>query len=504
MNAYDKLMEKAKEISLIESSIGVVYWDLETYMPPGGIQQRSEQISILSKIGHEKASSPEIGKLLTEAEKDKDSMSEVQRRNLYLSRREYDIATKIPPELIGRLTKQQAISTDVWKKAKAASDWKMFEPELQKLIDVSREREEIAMEVKGIPILYDSMLDEYERNMTSDKVAKVFSQLRNRLVPLAEKCASASEEVDASFLSRKVPIDTQRKIAADIGDLIGYDTTSEKARGRIDETEHPFTSGFFDDVRVTVHYYLDNVPALVYAMLHEGGHAIYEQNFKREFMFQPIGTAASFGIHESMSRFLENIIGRTPQFWQHYLPRFNKLANDVFADVNHIDFVKAVNLVRPSKIRVEADEVTYSLHVIIRFEIEKALFADKITVSDLPQVWNEKYEEYLGVEIANDSEGVLQDTHWGSGYYGYFPSYALGNVYDGQWAQKMSKDLPEWGDYIAKGTLDPILKWLADTISSKGALYDPAVLVKHVTGSELDAGPFLDYLEHKYAHMFGF
>ncbi|MHA2140002.1 MAG: carboxypeptidase M32 [Candidatus Thorarchaeota archaeon] len=504
MNAYDKLMEKGKEVVLLGSSLGVIHWDLETYMPPAGIQLRSEQISLLSRIAHEKLSSPEIGKLLAEAEKDKNSMNDVQIRNLYLARREYDIATKIPPELIARLTKQQAISTDVWKKAKAANDWKMFEPDLQKLIDVSRERAEIAMEVKGISSVYDSMLDDFERNLNSDKVAKVFTQLRGRLVPLAEKCTSASEDVDAGFLSRKVPIDVQRKIAADIGDLIGYDTTSDKARGRIDETEHPFTTGYFDDVRVTVHYYEDNVPSMVYAMLHEGGHAIYEQNFNREFMYQPVGSAASFGIHESMSRFVENIIGRTLQFWEYYLPRLNSMSNDVFAGIDLNDFVKAVNLVRPSKIRIEADEVTYSLHVIIRFEIEKALFADKISVSELPQVWNEKYEEYLGVNIENDSEGVLQDTHWGSGYYGYFPSYALGNVYDGQWVQKMSKEIPDWGDQVAKGALDSILKWLAETISSKGALYDPADLVKHVTGSDLDAGPFLDFLERKYSHMFGF
>ncbi|MHA2070955.1 MAG: carboxypeptidase M32 [Candidatus Thorarchaeota archaeon] len=504
MNAYDELMGKFKEIVLLGTSVGMIYWDLETYMPPAGIQLRSEQISVLSKIGHEKSTTPEIGKLLEAAEKEQDSMNEVQKRNLFLARREYDIDTKIPSELIGRLTKQQAIATDVWKKAKAAKDWQMFEPELQKLIDVSREKEEIAMKVKGISSIYDSMLDQFERNMTASMIDKVFSQLRNRLVPLVQKCADASENVDASFLSRKIPIDAQRKIATDLGNLIGYDTTSDKARGRVDETEHPFTSGYYDDVRVTVHYYEDNLPSLVYAMLHEGGHALYEQNLNRDYMYQPIGVAASYGIHESMSRFVENIIGRTPQFWEYYLPKLNGFTNNAFSDISLVDFVRGVNLVGPTKIRIEADEVTYSLHVIIRFEIEKALFADKISVSELPQVWNEKYEEYLGVEIKDDAEGVLQDTHWGGGAYGYFPSYALGNVYDGQWLRQMNKDLPEWSGNIAKGELDPILSWLAKNIMSKASLYDPADLVKHVTGNELDAKPFLDFLEHKYAHMFGF
>ncbi|MHA1938984.1 MAG: hypothetical protein ACW97O_12305, partial [Candidatus Thorarchaeota archaeon] len=236
MNAYDELMGKIKDIALIGTSLGAIYWDLETYMPPAGIQLRSEQISVLSRVGHEKSTSPEVGKLLEAAEKEQDSMNEVQKRNLFLARREYDIDTKIPTELVGRLMKQQAIATDIWKKAKAAKDWKMFEPELQKLIDLSREKEEIAMKVKGISSIYDSMLDQFERNMTAEMIDKVFSQLRNRLVPLVQKCADASENVDASFLSRKIPIDVQRKIATDLGNLIGYDTTSDKAGGRIDET----------------------------------------------------------------------------------------------------------------------------------------------------------------------------------------------------------------------------------------------------------------------------
>ncbi|MFX1262072.1 MAG: carboxypeptidase M32 [Promethearchaeota archaeon] len=496
-------MERTKEIAVIGTALGVIYWDLETYMPPAGIQLRSEQISVLSEIGHEKSTSPEVGKLLEAAEKEKD-LNEVQSRNLFLVRREYDIGTKIPSELIGRLTKQQAIATDVWKKAKATKNWKMFEPELQKLVDISREKEEIAMKVKGCSTIYDSMLDQYERNMTADTIDKVFSQLKDRLVPLVQKCADASENVDTSFLSRRIPIEIQRKIATDLGNLIGYDTTSEIAGGRIDETEHPFTNGYYDDVRVTVHYYEDNLPSLVFAMLHEGGHALYEQNLNRDYMYQPVGFAASYGIHESMSRFVENIIGRTPQFWEHYLPRLNDLTNNAFSDIDLIDFVRGVNLVKPSLIRIEADEVTYSLHIIIRFEIEKALFADKISIPELPLVWNDKYSEYLGVDVKDDAEGVLQDTHWGGGSYGYFPSYALGNVYDGQWIQLMNKDLPEWSSFISKGEFNPIRNWLAENIMSKAALYDPADLVKYVTGSEIDAKPFLEYLEHKYAQMFGF
>ncbi|MFX0108866.1 MAG: carboxypeptidase M32 [Candidatus Hodarchaeota archaeon] len=504
MDAYEQLMVKNRELEAMYSAIGLIHWDLETYMPPGGIQLRGEQLSVLSRIHHERATTPELGKLIVAAEKESSSMNEVQNRNLYLARRQYDIATKIPGELIAKLTRQQAITTDMWKKAKAAKDWKMFEPELQKMVDLSREVAEIAKDVKGISILYDSMLDEFERNLTSDMVSKVFGQLRDRLIPLTQKCAEASEGIDVSFLSRKVPIDIQRRIATDLANLIDYDTTSENARGRVDETEHPFTSGYYDDVRVTVHYHEDNVMSLIYAMLHEGGHALYELNLNREYMYQPVGRAASFGIHESMSRFIENIVGRTPEFWEYYLPKLNDFTGNTFSGTALEEFIKAVNLVRPSKIRIEADEVTYSLHIIIRFEIEKALFSDKISVSELPQVWNEKYEEYLGVMFDDDSEGVMQDTHWASGYYGYFPSYALGNVYDGMWLQKINNDLQNWKDMIRKGDLKPINKWLVDNVMQKSALYDPADLVKNVTGSELDATPFLDFLEHKYSHMFGF
>lgn len=495
------MMTKAKDIEVLDSSIGIVNWDLETYMPPSGIQLRSEQLSLLDRLSHEMISSPQIGDLLNEVRKSLDAMSEVQRRNIHLLQRDHDIATRIPAELVGRLSKQKAIATDIWKKAKTAKDWKMFEPELKKLVELSREREEIAMEVKGIDSLYDSMLDDFERGLSADVVSKVFRQLRDRLVPLAERCAEPSKDVSRSFLSKRVPIDVQTRIAVDIGNLIGYDTTSDTARGRIDPTEHPFTTGYFDDVRVTLHYYENNVSAMIYAMLHEGGHALYEQNLNREFMYQPVGTAASFGIHESMSRFYENMIGRTPEFWGYYLPRLNEITSGTFADVDQGEFVKGTTLVRPSKVRIEADEVTYSLHIIIRFEIERELLAEKLTVSELPQVWNEKYEKYLGVQVKHDGEGVLQDTHWGSGLYGYFPSYALGNVYDGQWALKLGKDVPDWGKSVSEGDLDPVNRWLVDNIQSKGALYDPEDLVKLITGNQLDARPFLDYLERKYSRL---
>jgi carboxypeptidase Taq len=339
--------------------------------------------------------------------------------------------------------------------------------------------------------------------MRSADVSKMFEDLRKGLVTLAKKCAEASSELDTAFLDRLVPVETQRKIAADLCNVIGYDISSENAGGRIDEVEHPFTTGYYDDVRITVKYHEDNVSSAIYAILHEGGHALYEQNLNPEWKFNALGIAASYGIHESMSRFIENMIGRSPEFLEYYKPRLDNFT-DVFADIELEQFTKAMNLVEPSLIRIEADEVTYSLHIIIRYEIERDLFADKITVSELPQIWNERYEEYLGVEVPDDAKGVMQDTHWASGYYGYFPSYAMGNVYDGMWLEKLSKDLPNWVSGLTDGKVLPPIEWLQDNIHVMASRYDPNDLVKHVTGKETSAKPFLSYLESKYSTLFGF
>jgi len=252
-----------------------------------------------------------------------------------------------------------------------------------------------------------------------------------------------------------------------------------------------------------VKYHKDNVSSAIFAILHEAGHALYEQNLNPDWKFQYIGTSASYGIHESQSRFVENMIGRSPEFLRFYLPKLEEFTNRSFPGVDGITFLRAMNLVEPSLIRIEADEVTYSLHIIIRFEIERALFSDKITVSELPQVWNEKYSEYLGVDVPDDSRGVLQDTHWASGSFGYFPSYALGNIYDGMLLEKMQRDFPHWLDDVAEGNILPAINWLKENVHVYSAMYDPLMLIEKVTGKKLTAKPFLDYLEAKFSKIFG-
>ena len=473
-------------------------------MPPRGLRHRSEQLGLMNRLLHRSITDAEVGKLLEKIETDIDTLDEIKKRNIYLARKQYDEYTKIPEELIGEYAKQQAITVETWKKAKVAKDWKMFEPELTKMADLARRRYEYLIEPKGVSNVYDAMIDDFEPKMPAAEISKVFAELRDGLVPLVKKYAEVSEGLKADFLYRNVPSKIQHEIATDLSTIIGYDVISDKAGGRLDETEHPFTTGYYDDVRVTLHYHEDNLMAAVFAMLHEGGHALYEQNLNPDWIYQPLGLAASYGIHESMSRFVENMLGRSPQFWKYYIPRLNGFTDNLFSDIGEDDFIKAVNRVRPSKIRIEADEVTYSLHIIIRFEIEQALFSGKIEISELPQVWNEKYKEYLGVDIEHDSEGVMQDTHWASGYYGYFPSYALGNVYDGMWLEKMNNEIPHWLDDVAKGNTTTAIQWLAENIHIKNNLHDPLDLAELITGKKMTSKPFLDYLENKYSTIFGF
>ncbi|MDI6806033.1 MAG: carboxypeptidase M32 [Candidatus Bathyarchaeia archaeon] len=505
-SSYKKLMEKVKDLLTLQSAISIIHWDMETMMPPKAITLRSQQLALLSRIEHRMSTDPEIGKLLEEIMRpsEYEKLDAVQKRNVYLIKKQYDEQTKLPEELVAEIAKQQAITVDVWKKAKAAQNFAMFKPELEKLVELKKKAAEILMKVKETATPYDALIDIFEPKMTAKTITKVFNELREGLVSLLKKCENAPKQPDVSILKRKVPIDVQRKIAKALAEVVGYDIESREAGGRIDETEHPFTTGYYDDVRITTHYYEDNFASSIFSVLHEAGHALYEQNLKKEWMFQPVGTGCSSGFHESQSRFVENIIGRSREFWVYFLPKLKKITGTLLSDVNLDAFVHAVNQVKPSKIRVEADEVTYGLHIIVRFNMERDLFADKIIVKELPEIWNQSYKEYLGIKIENDSEGVMQDTHWASGLYGYFPSYALGNIYSGQILAAMEKDLKNWKEQIAKGNIKAIKEWLVKNVHAYGNLYNPEELIRKITGKGLTVKPYLNYLNEKYSELYGF
>jgi carboxypeptidase Taq len=322
---YKKLMEKAKDLFVFGSAESIIAWDMETMMPPKAIKLRSEQLALLSRFEHKLSTDPEIGSLLQKIMKDPgyEKMTAIEKRNIYLIKKNYDEQTKLPEELVAAIAKQRAISVDVWKKAKAAKNFAMFKPELEKIIELQKKAADILMKVKETSTPYDALIDIFEPKMTAKAITKVFDELKIGLVAVLKKCESAPKQPDVSILNRKVPIDVQRKIAVALAEAVQYDVTSKNSGGRIDETEHPFTNGYYDDVRITTHYFENMFASSIFSVLHEAGHAMYEQDLNPEFMYRPVGTGCSSGIHESQSRSIENIIGRSREFWTYFLPKLN-------------------------------------------------------------------------------------------------------------------------------------------------------------------------------------
>jgi carboxypeptidase Taq len=503
---YKKLLTRTKDLIVLSSAQSIIQWDMETMMPPKAVEQRSQQLALLSRISHKMSTAPEIGKLLNAllASSQYDALSEVEKRNVYLIKKNYDEQTQLPEKLVEETARQQAITVNTWKKAKAQKNYALLKPELQKLVNLNRKTAEILMKVKATATPYDALIDIFEPKMTTTTITQIFNELQKGLTALLKKIQNAPNQPNTAILQHKIPIETQRRITKALTETVGYDTTSPNAAGRIDETEHPFTSGYYDDVRITTHYYPENFASSIFSVLHEAGHAMYEQDVPQEWKYQPIGASCSYGIHESQSRFIENIIGRSREFWISFLPKLKKITEPSLARLELDQFVRAINQVKPSKIRVEADEVTYCLHITIRFQIERDLFENKIEVNQLPEIWNQKYKENLGLRIENDSEGVMQDTHWASGFYGYFPSYALGNIYSGQILAALAKDMQDWRSQLAQGNLKNIKGWLVKNVHSHGDLYDPTDLIRRITGKKLDAEPYLQYLQEKYSKLYGF
>ena len=389
--AYQKLLDRSKELSVIGSAGAILHWDMETKMPPRGVELKSQQLAWIQKVAHQMLTSPEAGKIIDSIEnaKDYDSLDNVQKRNVYLARKMYDEATKLPEDLVVEVAKQSTIGVNVWKKAKAEKNWKLFMPELQKIKKLKEKEAELLMEIKNAKTPYDALIDNFEPKMTAENITKIFNEMKTGLKKVMDK-VMAQDQPSTEFLSRPVSETIQEKIGESMAEFMLYDIKSENAGGRIDSTEHPFTTGYYTDVRITTNYHENRFISSIYSILHEGGHALYEQGLPMEWMYQPIGMSASYGVHESMSRFIENVVGRSKEFWKFYMPKLKKLTGNTFQDITKEHMLKAANYVVPSKIRAEADEVTYGMHIIIRFEIERDLFNGTLEVSELPQAWNEK------------------------------------------------------------------------------------------------------------------
>ncbi|MCW4010789.1 MAG: carboxypeptidase M32 [Candidatus Bathyarchaeota archaeon] len=504
--SYRKLLERNKSLVVLGSAEAIVSWDMETMMPPKAVQLRSEQLALLSQIHHKMSTAPATGKLLDAilGHPRYEDLTDVEKRNVQLIKKSYDEQTKLPSALVTAMAKQRALTVNTWKKAKAAKNYAAFKPELSKLIELNRQAADILMKVKETSTPYDALIDIYEPKTTTQAITKVFDELQRGLKKLLQKLCASQNQPDTHMLKQEVPVEKQRLIAKALAQTLGYDVESPEAAGRIDETEHPFTTGYYDDVRITTHYYPNNLASAVFSVLHETGHALYEQGLAQEWKFQPVGSPCSMGIHESQSRLYENIIGRSREFWTTQLTKIQATAAPSLSNVELDGFIRAVNAVKPSKIRIEADEVTYNLHIIVRFQMERDLFAGELSVDELPAVWNQKYKETLGVEVENDAEGVMQDTHWASGLYGYFPTYALGNIYTGQIMGAIQKANATWRSELTNGNLTGVQKWLADNIYCHGDLYDPADLIKKATGTTLTVKPYLKYLTEKFSELYAF
>ncbi len=501
-SAYDTLLDNYKEIQLLGSISGVLYWDLNTHMPPAAVEQRAKQFQYISQKVHSLITNPEMGILLEKCEKDS-SLDELQRRNIELLRRTYDERTILPPELVGKLAAQSNKTLEIWKKAKEKSDFQIVLPDLEKLFDLNIESTTLLAKSKNNNDPFDALIDSRDKGFGVENLTKLFDEVKSFLVPFIRKCNEAEIKADRAFLSRIVPRANQVKMVENLARFLEYDFYSEKAVGNIAEVEHPLTiGGGFKDVRVTVKYHEKNVLAAFLAGAHECGHAIHTLQGKDEWYTQPIYRMSSPSFGESQSRFLENIIASSKEFWTYYYPQFQKDTDGVFNDISMEDFLFALNAVTPGFIRIQADEVTYILHIIIRFEIERDWFAGKIDTKDLPQIWNEKYSEYLGVDVPNDTLGIMQDLHWYSQYYGYFFGYGIGDLISSQITTKIDKDLPDWKTSLVNGKFTPIRQWLETNVHQKGGTLDCLDMVKEITGEKLSPKYHIKYLNEKFSSLY--
>ncbi|EYE87475.1 peptidase M32 [Fervidicella metallireducens AeB] len=489
-----ELKEQIKKMEYLGNALGVLYWDMRTGIPKKAIPYRGEILGYLSSELYKLQTSEKIKELM-DYFKNVDELDDVTKAMVENVKKDYERTKKIPADKYREFVILQSAAEAKWEEAKEKSDFNIFKPYLEKLVNTTKE----FLEYWGYEgNKYNTLLDFYEPGVTVEKLDKVFTELREAIVDLLNRIKNSRYSPDTEFFRGHYPRNTQEKLGKLILDKIGYDFEA----GRLDESMHPFTVNFGNkDVRVTTHYYENDFLSSVFSCIHEGGHAIYEQQIPDELIGTGLAGGTSMGIHESQSRFYENVIGRSIEFWSYFYPELTAIYPQ-FKDISIEDFYKGINKIQPSLIRVEADELTYSLHIIIRYEIEKQLINGEINVDELPKVWNEKYKEYLGIEPANDSEGVLQDMHWSAGNFGYFPSYALGNLYGAQFFNKMKKDIPDVYEKVARGEFNIIKDWLRDNIHKYGKIYEPVELIKRVTGEELTAKYFIEYLNAKYSRIY--
>lgn len=497
IGSIDKLNARLADVINLRRAAGVLEWDLQTNMPPKGAEPRSRQLGLLARLAHEMFTAPEVGSLILAAESDVQSHADESDtvRLVRTARRDYEKDAKIPATLAEEMSRHSAVSQEVWAKARAKNDFETFAPYLEKTFVLVRQYASY-LGYKDDP--YDALIDLYEPGATTARIAAMFDDLKPHLIDLTKAIVASPRYAETKPIKGSFPTAAQNEITKQLVAEIGYDFS----RGRQDPAPHPFCTHFSrNDVRITTRFDESYLPMALYASLHEAGHALYELGSPESYDDTILAGGVSMGIHESQSRMWENLVGRSRAYCGYILPKLQK----VFSDLRGLDaegLYRAVNLVTPSLIRVEADEVTYNLHVLLRFELERELLADRLKVADLPEAWNAKIHEYLGLRPPDNSQGVLQDVHWSGGMVGYFPTYTLGNVVSGQLWHAIRKAIPDLDSHIAAGEFTSLLSWLRENIHQYGRKYLPNELIERATGEPLTSRYYLEYLSAKYRGLY--
>ncbi len=497
---YEALRRHLRELAALNSALGLLSWDQETMMPTRAAAARADELSLLSRLAHERAIATELGEMLSACETDTELQTDAAvTANLREIRHDYDRARKLPTEFVAEFSQTTSQALQAWKTARSDSDFPTFRPWLEKLLGLSRRKAEYF----GVPEggeLYDALLDEFEPGMTAAVVESTFGPLREELVPLIDAIRGKPEPDDGPA-KVEVPIETQKSFNREILKLIGFDLEA----GRLDVSTHPFSSGIAPgDTRITSRYKPTGFAEALSSTMHEAGHGMYEQGLpKSEHWGEPMSEPLGLGIHESQSRMWENQVGRSREFWTWLRPRLAAATDDAFAAYDAEALYRAANIVRPKPIRVESDEATYNLHVMLRFDLERAMFRGDLAVADLPGAWDERVKKDLGLDVPDAARGCLQDIHWAMGAIGYFPTYTLGTLYAAQFWDAILVDLPDLPERIGRGEFAELLGWLRVKIHRRGRQLPAEALCIELTGRPLDHRPFMDYLKTKLGGIYG-
>ena len=493
LNTYFEYRKKIKAFYL---AFFLLSWDSSTVAPKGCFEARGDSIAALSQMEYELTTSKEFTDAVNYLYDNRSSLDEITSHEIEVLKERVDKQLKIPVEEVMEAAKLFSMANSIWVDAKQSNDFSKFKDTLEKI--VAYERRYVNYLKSDKLSGYDILLDEYERGMTSKEYDKFFDCLKEKLVPFVKKVLAKGNNFDDSFMSKTYPKDQQKEICEYFRDVMCFD----KNKGIMMESEHPFTSGFgTDDVRITVHYYENFFTSSIFSCIHETGHATYEANVDRSLNETFSGGGASMALHESQSRFYENIVARDENFWKKHFDKLKEVYKEQLADVTLDTFVREVNKVEASYIRTEADELTYPLHVMLRYDIEKKLLSGELEVKDAPKEWNRLFKEYFDLDVTKDSEGILQDVHWSQGSFGYFPTYALGSAYGAQFLNAMKKDL-NYEEEISKDNLKAINEWLKEHIHKYGASKYPKEIIKLATGEDFNPNYYVDYLINKYKKIY--